>query len=192
MRKVHQLNDIQNAKKKLRLQRAKNTVIMSEEIISEILSYLDSYDAICSYYSIPGEADTHKLNKRIAQKNKLYLPKIIKDNLTFYKVNINMDNLSPSKINPLIKEPSTQTALHGNNIALLAPGVFFSLTGSRLGRGGGYYDKFLSTFSGEKIGLLYKKQLLNEIPKEEHDISMDLLYIHDPSRNHLSTFVPHH
>lgn len=165
---------------------------MPEKNIRKILSYLDSYDSICSYYSIPGEVDTRELNKRIAKKNKLHLPKIIKNTLAFYKINIDMNNLSPSKINPLIKEPSTETALHGNNIALLAPGVFFSKTGSRLGRGGGFYDKFLSTFSGKKIGLLHDKQLLDKIPIEEHDISMDLLYIYDASRNHFSTFVPHH
>ena len=44
----------------------------------------------------------------------------------------------------------------------------------RLGRGKGLYDKLLSKYSTAlKIGICANKNLLDEIPMEEHDILMD-------------------
>jgi 5-formyltetrahydrofolate cyclo-ligase len=60
---------------------------------------------------------------------------------------------------------------------LLAPGLAFDSKGTRLGRGSGYYDRFLALFGPEKIkvGLAFSWQIFQEIPTEEHDIPMDLI-----------------
>ncbi len=42
--------------------------------------------------------------------------------------------------------------------------------GRRLGRGGGYYDRFLSQFSGEALLLCRETLLRPDIPQEPHDI----------------------
>ena len=46
-----------------------------------------------------------------------------------------------------------------------------------MGRGKGYYDKYLSQndFSALKIGVCYKEQLVDEIPVEKHDVMMDVV-----------------
>lgn len=57
----------------------------------------------------------------------------------------------------------------------LVPGVGFSTLGQRLGRGKGYYDRFLETHAGIKIGLAWSGQLKENIPVESHDCHMDFI-----------------
>lgn len=62
---------------------------------------------------------------------------------------------------------------------VLAPGLAFTKTGVRLGRGKGYYDKFLAKCFQEfkvepaTIALAFKEQIVDEIPKTETDVLMD-------------------
>lgn len=51
----------------------------------------------------------------------------------------------------------------------LIPGVCFSQDGSRLGRGGGYYDRWLETYYGVSIGICRNQFLQLQIPTEAHD-----------------------
>ena len=53
------------------------------------------------------------------------------------------------------------------------PGVAFTKNGLRLGRGGGYYDKFLAANSPPIIlGVCFDEQVLDNLPSEEHDVRM--------------------
>lgn len=56
---------------------------------------------------------------------------------------------------------------------VLVPGLAFTAQGHRLGRGGGFYDRWLAGFTGKKIGLCFVEQLLRELPSEKHDVVMD-------------------
>ena len=55
----------------------------------------------------------------------------------------------------------------------LIPGLSFSKEGERLGRGKGYYDRYLESFSGVKIGIAYSEQMQAVLPREEHDELLD-------------------
>jgi len=55
------------------------------------------------------------------------------------------------------------------------PTVGVSKSGTRLGYGNGYYDKFLSTTNAVKISLTYSKQIVKSIPNNPHDIKIDLI-----------------
>ncbi len=46
----------------------------------------------------------------------------------------------------------------------LVPGTAFTATGTRLGYGGGYYDRFLAVFRGISIGLAFEIQIAPELP----------------------------
>lgn len=58
---------------------------------------------------------------------------------------------------------------------MLVPGVAFTCNGARMGRGKGYYDKYMSQegFRAHKIGVCYAVQVVENLPQEEHDIKMD-------------------
>jgi 5,10-methenyltetrahydrofolate synthetase len=56
--------------------------------------------------------------------------------------------------------------------AWLVPGLAFSQTGVRLGRGAGYYDRLLEASAAPKIGVCLESQLATEIPAQQHDVKM--------------------
>ncbi len=60
-------------------------------------------------------------------------------------------------------------------VALLVPGLVFTRQRGRLGRGGGYYDRYLEHFTGLKIGICWEEQLKNSLPMETHDVIMDFV-----------------
>ena len=55
---------------------------------------------------------------------------------------------------------------------LLVPGVAFSMSGRRLGRGRGYYDRFLRRATGVALGLAFDWQVATDIPTEPHDMGV--------------------
>jgi len=58
---------------------------------------------------------------------------------------------------------------------LLIPGIAFSKDGNRLGRGKGFYDQYLSEFTGIRIGLCYEVQIKENLPTEGHDQRVDYI-----------------
>lgn len=71
-------------------------------------------------------------------------------------------------------------------ILILVPGLAFGLDGSRLGRGKGFYDKFLfelkkkAAETGREHSLLfcgisYKVQQRDSVPTDENDVSVDIV-----------------
>jgi 5-formyltetrahydrofolate cyclo-ligase len=62
----------------------------------------------------------------------------------------------------------------------MAPGLGFDLSGRRLGRGRGFYDRLLAGVAGARCGVAFDRQVVALIPAERHDISMN--YILTPTR----------
>jgi 5-formyltetrahydrofolate cyclo-ligase len=58
--------------------------------------------------------------------------------------------------------------------AFLCPGLGFGLDGTRLGRGGGYYDRALAAGRAEaiRIGVCFRDQVVPVLPREAHDAIM--------------------
>ena len=79
------------------------------------------------------------------------------------------------------------TEMRGEKFVVLVPGLAFTKEGFRLGRGGGYYDRFLERLSGicaagenseakvKLVGVCYAAQILENVPREMHDIKMDIV-----------------
>ena len=69
-------------------------------------------------------------------------------------------------------------------VLILIPGLAFDRSGHRLGRGAGYYDRFLSAFLAEHrnrrdeitlAGVCHEFQIVSLVPTESHDIAVDCL-----------------
>ena len=59
---------------------------------------------------------------------------------------------------------------------VIVPGAAFTVDGGRLGLGGGYYDRFLPlAVNAKKIALAYDFQLVDALPIEAHDVSIDFV-----------------
>ncbi|MHC4994910.1 MAG: 5-formyltetrahydrofolate cyclo-ligase [Planctomycetota bacterium] len=60
---------------------------------------------------------------------------------------------------------------------VIAPGLGFDRAGHRIGRGGGYYDRFLShrDFNGVVCGLALSEQVVEAVPTDDHDARLNML-----------------
>ena len=78
--------------------------------------------------------------------------------------------------------------LAGGLDLILVPGLAFTRSGHRLGRGKGYYDTFLMKHKAmhaathrplTTIALAFREQIYDEIPTVEHDFTIDLVLFDD-------------
>jgi len=60
---------------------------------------------------------------------------------------------------------------------LIVPGLGFDERGNRLGRGAGYYDRFMnrSDLRAVRCAVAFEEQVLPEIPHDEHDLPIHIL-----------------
>tara|TARA_B110001454_G_C12723330_1_gene436753 strand:- start:43285 stop:43914 length:630 start_codon:yes stop_codon:yes gene_type:complete len=73
--------------------------------------------------------------------------------------------------------PSSVEVVPASDIQLmLIPGLGFSLSGERVGRGKGFYDRYLKNFKGLKVGVCFDCQLSEaSLPTDSWDIKMDYI-----------------
>ncbi len=64
---------------------------------------------------------------------------------------------------------------------VLVPGVAFARDGRRLGRGGGYYDRFLAALPStvHLIGICHSRQVRDDLPSEAHDVRVHEVMVAD-------------
>jgi 5-formyltetrahydrofolate cyclo-ligase len=122
----------------------------------------------------PREPDIDQLWSHARGKVVAY-PRMEWENLALYAVDTLYD-LQPARWDirePLPANPVSPASVH----LVLVPGVAFTRTGARCGRGGGFYDRLLALLpaTAYRIGICYSFQLVDELPIEPHDLPVDLV-----------------
>lgn len=75
-----------------------------------------------------------------------------------------------------ILEPAEADIVEPKDVAAwIVPGLAFTADGKRLGYGGGWYDRLLSSARSDslKIGVAHGFQVVGDLPSEPHDIRLD-------------------
>jgi len=62
---------------------------------------------------------------------------------------------------------------------VLVPGRAFDRKGNRLGRGGGYYDRFLGALDAVLCGCGYAVQIVDDVPVDAHDLPLQIIVTED-------------
>jgi 5-formyltetrahydrofolate cyclo-ligase len=138
-------------------------------------------DVLLSFLSMPREVATAGMIEAAwADGTPVAVPRI--DNGDIHFVVMPMDAPTPPRDRwgipvPDPAWPALDPARAGR-ILVAAPGLAFDRTGNRLGRGKGYYDRFLSRAraSGARcvvIGICFADQLVDEVPHSERDQPVD-------------------
>lgn len=72
--------------------------------------------------------------------------------------------------------PTKTTYVNPKEIdVMIVPGIVYDLKGYRIGYGGGYYDRYLENYDGEKISLAFDLQVVQQVPKKSYDIPVNLI-----------------
>ncbi|CAH1443036.1 unnamed protein product [Lactuca virosa] len=170
--------------------------------------WFKSCKGLCAYISCSAlrEVDTSKVLQHILQnptkdgetqsRKRLYVPRVEDKNCHMRMLNIcGMDDLIANSMNILEPAPIDANGNDREDVMLanepvdllLLPGLAFDKTGRRLGRGGGYYDTFLSKYQELAtqrnwkqpllIALSYSVQIVEEgvIPVTPTDVFIDAL-----------------
>ena len=147
-----------------------------ENLLSSKL--LNSKNNIFIYSDFKNEVITDDIISYLfMQKRVVYLPKCNTDNHTMTAERIYDNKTDYIKNIYGIDEPVCTDKIDAlKPDCAIVPGIAFDVHGNRLGFGAGYYDRYFET-AGEitKIALAYDFQILNEIPREDNDISMDAI-----------------
>lgn len=145
-----------------------------EKIVHTVLSLPAWQQAhtVALTLSLELEITTHPLIDAALEAGKsVFVPKVTRQGLTFHRIR-SFDDLEPGVMG--ILEPTTPQTNERIDICIV-PGRVFNRSGYRIGWGGGYYDRFLATFTGTTISLAYDVQLLTDLPVEPHDIPVQLI-----------------
>ena len=175
--------DIQEEKRRLRKRilearkaiDAATAAAGSMAIAQRVLELLDEIAArrAVAYLSIGSEVGTEWLCRQmLARGIELALPRIEPDGRMRAVAVDGLDQLIPGPVGAW--EPDGDRPLSGPPQVIIVPGVAFSRRGDRLGRGKGYYDRFLSDHrSTLKIAPAFECQIVEHIPTEPHDVPID-------------------
>lgn len=131
----------------------------------------------------PGEVDLGDFIEREISRRRIYFPRTLPDRSMRF-ISIEPDWRATAEPGAYgIPEPREDPSrLFDPGVAartaVIVPGLAFDARGGRLGRGGGYYDRFLGRASMQRavtIGACWSLQLVDAAPTESHDVIMDWL-----------------
>lgn len=131
------------------------------------------------FLSLPTEIDTTPLVLRAWRDSK----RVLVPRVSFKQrriIPIEIDSLSDDLLeSPLgIREPAQGIPFPLENIDLvIVPGLGFDHVGNRIGRGRGFYDRFLAHegWEGISCGFAFESQVVDQVPIADHDMQVDIL-----------------
>jgi 5-formyltetrahydrofolate cyclo-ligase len=154
----------------------------SNQILQKLITLEDYKNAsqIIIYSSLKDEVQTQEMINHILRDLKeVLLPRINSETkiMEFCPIFNPTEQLQPGKygiLEPLSDIKAVETT-HTNLI--LVPGRVFGIQGQRIGRGKGYYDKFLEKEKQAiRIGISFESQVTTAlIPQFDHDQKMDFI-----------------
>ena len=141
--------------------------------------------AVLVFLSMPSEIDTAGLVRAALGNGKLLaVPRCDSAGFMSAVVVQSLDRLSPGTLG--ILEPSaTAPALPPADLDLVvAPGLAFDAAGRRIGRGAGYYDRFLATPGVRALvcGFGFERQVVPRVPVGALDRALDALVTEEHTR----------
>lgn len=158
-------------------------ISLSKKIVKTLIDteYYKKANTIMCYISFGSEIDTHEFIKYCIKDGKkvvvpvtFHEPRDMKPSQIF-----NFDELEPGYFNILTPKKEFIRYIDPKEIDLIiVPGAVFDKKGYRIGFGGGYYDRFLSSKIDEKaikLSLAFDLQIVDEVPREDHDIPVDII-----------------
>ncbi len=180
---------VQQAKKSLRAQMKRRLAGLEAQELRDRsraaaerlcgLSAFERASAVMLFLPLPNEIDARPIALRAWQEGKT---------VTVPLVNFEQRHMIPVEIRSLtepmttdghgIKRPAGACPVPVDLIDLvIVPGLVFDTQGHRLGRGGGFYDRFLAQpgFGGATCGFALDEQVVDSVPTHGLDVPIHCL-----------------
>ena len=158
--------------KTLKKQHSKEELKEQSELILEKLENHQSFieaKIVMLYSSLPDEVQTQEFLTKWRNEKKIILPTVVGDDIIPVELSKDTD-FTIGDFN--ILEPQNEP-YSGSYDLIIVPGVAFDKNGNRIGRGKGYYDRFLCKhLDVRRIGICFDFQYVDEVPTEDNDIKM--------------------
>lgn len=138
------------------------------------LTEIKNADTVLIYVSYDSEIDTHSIIEKLLEcGKKVAVPKCLKDGIMNFIYIKSFDDLTAGAFG--IPEPvGISEAVITKNTVCIVPALSFSADGTRLGYGGGYYDRFLEKYNNiYTVGVCYEELVSENLPSEKHDIKIN-------------------
>lgn len=159
-------------RQKLRVQSSEDRHAWSEAVIARIEEQhcFRHAHVVMLYYPIHHEVDLRPLLDKYKDEKVILLPVTHRDSIELRQY-VGQDNLKKGHYG--IPVPQTAT-YRGKPDLVIVPGLAFDKDLVRMGRGKGYYDRFLRKLGRvEKVGVCYDFQMSDGLPWSWHDVRMD-------------------
>lgn len=158
-------------------ERAEKSRLICRQIISS--PTFQTASVVMAFMSMPTEVDTSGIILAAWQQGKtVVVPKILSEQRHIIPVEINSLEKGFESDKMGILNPISGVPWPFEDIDLvITPGLGFDRQGNRLGRGGGYYDKFLSEpkLHAAKWAVCFEMQLVDQVPHEPKDVPVDAI-----------------
>ena len=133
---------------------------------------------VLAYLPLPDEPDLTPILQQLLRTRRLALPRIDWSARRMWGVLVRDLDADVETTRHGVRQPKPGPALDPAEIdAVLVPGVAFDESLARLGRGGGFYDRFLGAMPPHttRIGVGFDASILPRLPREPHDVAMDVV-----------------
>ena len=166
----------QEMRQMIRLRKQQHTADESSVVIARLKEtprFLQAHTLLI-YSALPDEVQTQSLLDELTEAGKtVLLPKVVSSEDMELRRYTGTSSLQSGAYG--IMEPVGERFTDYATIDIaVVPGMAFDAQGHRLGRGKGYYDRFLTKVPDVyKIGLCFSWQMVDEVPSEANDIMMD-------------------
>lgn len=168
-----------------KLFKEKTALIQNKEQLSakiaERLFALEEYkccDCVFAYFSLPFEVLTVSIIERSRKDGKaVALPRCEKEGnaMHFYPLEGEV-SLEKGRFAGILEPKENQPKAQATERTLiLVPALAFGKNGSRLGKGMGFYDRYLSKSKGISVGLCFEKNLAESLPENGLDRRVDII-----------------
>ena len=148
----------------------------------ELLKTLKNAKRIALYRAFDGEVPVDGLAKFFMDKGiTCCFPRIENDRMVFCDC-ISLDDSEFTVSSLGIKEPDTsKTPVEPKDIdVVVLPALAYNEEGTRLGAGGGFYDRYFGNAGSDSpylLGICYEFQICSDVPYNEQDIAADFIAV---------------
>ncbi|NMA38143.1 MAG: 5-formyltetrahydrofolate cyclo-ligase [Papillibacter sp.] len=151
----------------------------SDQSIYDIVSVLEEVknaDTVFMYCSLGREIDTRKLMQLCFDKGqKVALPVCVNDTDLVFKELSSSSELVTGMYDLLEPPLSAPEAKISEKSVMITPSLTYDRQGYRMGKGKGYYDRWLSKHKIYSVGVAREALMVDEVPREPHDVRVDCL-----------------